>query len=266
MTRRNWPLPADLDRRCWRPWHAFLSLSPEHMLTIEDAPDECLETLDVTDCRDDLLLGGRRWRVGRGLPGLHRELVSERCSQPGFRFSDYDRIDQEILEEIDDAYTRNLIIAFTNEHYEPWRDKDVSVPDYDDIRRDCRDFCDDCESGWTDIHGEYDGPLADDVEDDEDEDEQGIGEEKRDARQQRNEEREEERDRRHRAQEDAESEVVDREFTLRGGVRFFLRARFGRRQGPRGTQPGRITEALGGVPGGHWGIRHAGTTAPSSLP
>jgi len=86
------------------------------------------------------------------------------------------------------------------------------LPNYDDVRCDSRDFCDDCDSGWNEIHGEYDGPLAEDVEDDEDENEAGISEEEQAARHQRNLERERERERRRQAQEDAESEVVDREF------------------------------------------------------
>jgi len=182
-------------------------------LTRPDDVSRCCEELKVTDHRDDYCSddGDGVW-IPAYLEFLE-ELVCERCCRPDFSFSDYDEISQALLAEIDEPYTRNLIIAFTNEHYEPWRDDDVSLPDYDEVRSDCRDFCSDCESGWTDIHAEYDGPLAEDVEDDEHEDEPGITNEERAARQQRNEEREQERERRRRAQEDAESEIVDREFT-----------------------------------------------------
>jgi len=188
-------------------------LCPERVPKLNEAPDDCDETLDVTDRRDDYYTedGDGVW-VGAYLEFIEG-IVRTRCHQSDFCFSDYDCVNQEILDEIDDAYTRRLIIAFTNEHYEPWRDKDVNLPRYDDVRCDCRDFCDDCDSGWNEIHGEYDGPLADDVENDEDENEAGISEEEQAARHQHNRERERERERRRQAQEDAESEVVDREFS-----------------------------------------------------
>jgi hypothetical protein len=187
-------------------------LCPDRLTTLDDV-SHCCVALEVTDQRDDYCSedGDGVWI--RAYLEFLEAIVCERCCLPNFSFSDYEGIAQALLEEIDEPYTRNLIIAFTNEHYESWRDDDVSLPDYDEVRSDCRDFCSDCDSGWTDIHGEYDGPLADDVEDDEDEDESGITEEERAARQRRNEERESERERRRRGQEDAESEIVDREFT-----------------------------------------------------
>jgi len=187
-------------------------LCPNRLTKLDDVSPCCVE-LEVTDRRDDYYSedGDGVWIC----PYLEflEDIVRERCCLPHFNFSDYEGIAQALLEEIDEPYTRNLVIAFTNEHFESWRDDDVSLPDYDEVRGDCRDFCGDCDSGWTDTHAEYDGPLADDVEDDENEDEPGITDEERAGRQQRNEEREQERERRRRAQEDAESEIVDREFT-----------------------------------------------------
>jgi len=186
-------------------------LCPERLTKINEVPDDCSETLEITDRRDDYYSedGDGVW-VGAYLEFLE-EPIHARCHQPDFRFSNYDCVNQDVLDEIDDPYTRRLIIALTNEHYEPWRDKDVTLPNCADVRCDSRDFCDDCDSGWSEIHGEYDGPLAEDVGDDEDEDETGISEEEQAARHQRNRERECERERRRQAQEDAESEVVDRQ-------------------------------------------------------
>ena len=68
----------------------------------------------------------------------------------------------------------------------------------DRIEARCRDYCDGCEDGWEEIHGTYDGPLAEDMEPDEDPDAPGIAEEEREARRIRNYRREGERRRRRR--------------------------------------------------------------------
>ena len=187
-------------------------LCPNRITRLGDTP-HCCEELDVTDRRDDYSSedGDGVW-IPAYLEFLE-DIVRERCCLPHFDFSDSEEITQAVLEEIDEPYTQNLIIAFTNKHYERWRDDDVSTPDYDDVCSDSRSFCDECDSGWTDIHAEYDGPLAEDVPRDENEGAPDISDEERLARRQRNLERRHERERRRTAQEEAESEVVDREFT-----------------------------------------------------
>ena len=89
----------------------------------------------------------------------------------------------------------------------------MELPNSDDVRLDCRSYCDDCERGWTVTYGEYDGPLPEDVPPDEDETEPGLRDEERQARRTRNQERARERERREAAREEAESEVIDRELT-----------------------------------------------------
>jgi len=187
-------------------------LCPDRLTRLDDVSHCCVE-LEVTDQRDDYCSedGDGVWI--RAYLEFLEDIMRERCCRPDFSFSDYEGIAQALLEEIDEPYTRNLIIAFTNEHYESWRDDDVSLPDYDEVRSECRDFCDECDSGWTETHGEYDGPLAEDVPRDEDENAPDISDEERQARHGRNLERRQERERRRCAQEDAENEVVDREFT-----------------------------------------------------
>ena len=188
-------------------------LCPSGLEALDDIPDDCDEELQVSDRRDDYSTEeGDGVGVGTFLD-FCEEIVRKRCHLPDFRYSDWDSIDQDVMDEIPDPYTRALLIKFANEHYESYRDDDICLPSYDDIRSDSREYCDECDAGWTEIHGEYDGDLAEDVEDDEDEDENGITAEERAARHKRNEGREEERERRQSAQEEAEGEVVDREFT-----------------------------------------------------
>jgi hypothetical protein len=129
-----------------------------------------------------------------------------------FSFSSQERIGASLLEEIPSSYVRGLIIRFCNEQYEPWRDRDVDLPDYEEIRADCRSYCDDCDSGWEVQYGTYDGPQPEEVEPDEDADETGIGEEERRARILRNRARHGERQRREEARDEAEGEEVGREF------------------------------------------------------
>lgn len=188
-------------------------LCPSSLETLDDIPDDCDETLDVIDRRDDYSTedGDGVW-IGTFLEFCEK-IVQARCHLPDFNFSDYDRIDQRLMDEIPDAYTRALLIRFANKNYEDYRDDDISLPDYSDTRSDARNFCDGCESGWTEIHGEYDGPLASDVEKDENENEDGISKEEQAARRERNAERDEERECRQRAQDEAEEEVVDSELT-----------------------------------------------------
>ena len=187
-------------------------IHPDNLETLTDTPDEIDADLEVTDSRDDYALedGDGAW-IGAYLNFLER-IVRRRCHLTEFNFSDSDRINQELFDEIPDAYTRALLIRFTNEHYESWHNDDVELPDYDDVRTDCRSYCDDCESGWEVTYGEYDGPLAEDVEEDEDDNAADLTDQERTARRQRNRERSRERQRRERAKEDAESEVIDRDF------------------------------------------------------
>ncbi|MEI6236845.1 MAG: hypothetical protein WCT04_27615 [Planctomycetota bacterium] len=114
--------------------------------------------------------------------------------------------------QIDALSTRGSIIEFTNQCYTAWRESDVSLPDYDEVRSDCRTFCDDCEYAYEEKHGTYDGPSVEDVEEDEDELDQSVSKQERHERQRRNHERSSERKRRQQAQDDAESEVVDSEW------------------------------------------------------
>ena len=142
-----------------------LVLHPDTLPDLDDNPEIEIEPLEAADSRDDHQMedGDGVW-IPAFLEFL-QELVRQRCRLPGFHFSDTDRIDEDILNEIENSYVRNLVIRFANEHYEAWRHGEVSIPDFDTIRSDRRDFCDSCESGWAETYGEYDGPLAEDVDD-----------------------------------------------------------------------------------------------------
>ena len=158
--------------------------------------------------------------------------------------ADDGRVDTDNLDSFDfitSSWLRKLAVEFTNEYYECWRDNIMYKPDYDSTCEDCRGYCDDCEHGWMETHGKYDGPLADNVDDDfekndplEDEDDEYVTDAERDERianqevheddsatgveidrrrarnRRRFAERELERARRRAAQEEAECEVVDR--------------------------------------------------------
>ena len=168
--------------------------------------------LDEQDDIDDYSMydGGGLW-ICPFLEFLEKQVRRYTCA-PHFEFSDKNRLDDDLLAEITSLYVRALLIEFINESYKEWRDCDVDVPDYGDYASDCRDFCDGCDRGWSEIYGEYDGLLAEDVEEDEDEEEEDISRDERDARHDRNVARADERDRRQAAQKEAEGEVVDREF------------------------------------------------------
>jgi hypothetical protein len=175
-------------------------------------PEVAVPKLKVTDCRDNYCTS-----EGDGLwiePFLNflEQRVRERAHVPGFQFSDTEAINEELLEEVKSTHVRALLIEFTNAHYERWRDDDIEYPNYDDIRDNARGYCEECDSGWQDVFGQYDGPLPSAVPRDEDENEAGIAEEERRARHRRNSERQAERRRRQAAMEEAENEVVDRDW------------------------------------------------------
>jgi hypothetical protein len=188
-------------------------LAPRALPALGDPLDDPDESLDEEDHRDDYSTdeGDGVW-IATFL-NFVAEIVQERTHQPDFSFSDDTDLTQDILDEIEDRYVRRLAIAFTNRHYEQYREHDVELPNYDDVRQDCRSFCDDCEHGWTITYGEYDGPLPEDVPADEDERTPGLTDEERQARHTRNQERTRERERREAAREEAESEIIDRDFT-----------------------------------------------------
>ncbi len=191
----------------------ILILSPCALRAMNDVESEVpLPELDVKDDRSDYSIcdGDGLW-IAPFLEFLE-EKVASRAHIRDFKFSQAERLDQQLLEEIPSPYVRALISEFINAEYENWRDRDVDLPNYDRICERSRGYCDGCESGWNEIHGEYDGPLAEDVDPDEDENEAGISTDERQDRHSRNVERRRERARRTAAQEETESEVVEREF------------------------------------------------------
>jgi len=193
---------------------AFFIASPPALLRLSDSPAEvAVPRLEVTDHRDDYCTsdGDGLW-ISPFITFLE-ERVAERAHIPRFQFSQDESLDENLLAEVKCSHVRALLVEFTNTHFRDWRDSDVDYPDYDDIREDCRSYCGECDSGWEETHGEYDGPRAEDVPPDENEAEADISDEERQARHRRNLERRRERTRRREAQEEAESEVVDREFT-----------------------------------------------------
>lgn len=168
--------------------------------------------LEAEDSRDDYSIddGDGVW-ISRYIAWME-EVVRLRCGLPGFAFHDDYALNERLFDEIPGPHVRALLIEFTNRIYPDWKDDAVELPSYEDVHSDCRTYCDGCEDAYRDIHGTYDGPLADEVDDDEDPDDSGLTPEERAARFERNADREEERIRRREAQEEAEAEVVDTEW------------------------------------------------------
>lgn len=167
--------------------------------------------LEAPDTRDDYSYneGAGLW-IPEYVAWL--ELVVRRTGgSPSFAFSCEDEIEAHVFDEIPFAYLRGLLIEFTNRIYPGWRNR-IDLPDYDDVRDRCRGYCDDCDSAYRNIYGTYDGPLAEDVEDDEDANEANLDPQEREARIQRNAERAAERRQLQADQEAAESEVIDSEW------------------------------------------------------
>ena len=202
---------------------AVLILNPRTLARLCDSeigievPD-----LEVKDCRDhyDMYDGDGVW-----IPSyvcFLEKIVSDRCHLRDFTFSDNGSIRGSLFDEIPSDHVRTLLVEFTNQYYTEWRESDVSLPDYDEVRSDCRSFCEDCEYAYEQKYGTYDGPLADEVEDDEDEHNQSVCKQERHERQRRNRERTAERERRQLAQDDAESEVVDSEWICDSDCDSFL--------------------------------------------
>ena len=192
---------------------AILILNPTSLARLCDAEGEIeVPELEVKDCRDhyDMYDGDGVWI--ESYVRFLEKIVSERCHIPQFAFGDTYAIRDSLFDEIPSDHIRALLIEFTNQCYTDWRESDISLPDYDDVRSDCRSFCDDCEYAYEETRGTYDGPLADDVEDDEDENDPSASKQERHERQRRNRERAAERQSRQQAQDDAESEVVDTEW------------------------------------------------------
>jgi hypothetical protein len=171
-----------------------------------------LPALEVSDERDsyDRTDGDGLWI------GVYLGFLAEQGRLLGlekdFFFSDESTLDEETFEEVPSLFARRLMVEFTNQHYEDWKAQAITLPDWDDIREQNRDFCDECEAGWERVPGTYNGPWAEDVEDDEDVSEPKLGEAEVAARRERNQEREAERRRRESAQEEAEAEEVERNF------------------------------------------------------
>jgi hypothetical protein len=201
---------------------ALFIVSPDALRRLAEEGFDCpVPELTISDDRD-----GYSTSDGDGLwimPFVEfiQDILERVFHLRSFQFSRDDEIDKQIISEIPQPYARAQIIAFINEHYEDWRDNDISLPDYDDVRSDCREWCDECDSGWEETHGEYDGPLAEDVEANEPLS-PDLPDEERQARSQRNQDRQRERERRQRAQEAAEEEVVDREFICDDSCDSFL--------------------------------------------
>ena len=173
---------------------------------------ETLPKLDVTDSRDDYNVSD-----GDGIwIGVYLDFLADRIRLLGmgkdFFFSDSSTLDEETFEEVSSPFLRGLMVEFTSRYYEEWKDEAVTLPDWEDARRDCRNFCDDCDVGWEIVRGTYEGPWADEVEADEDVSDPKLGEAELAERRERNRERQRERERREAAQEEAESEEVDRNF------------------------------------------------------
>ena len=192
---------------------AILILNPRSLARLCDPGAEIeIPYLEVKDRRDkyDMYDGDGVW-----IPSyvcFLEKVVGERCHIPHFTFGDTDSIRESLFEEIPSDHVRTLLIEFTNHCYTAWRDSDISLPDYDDVRSDCHDYCEDCDSAYEHTYGKYDGPLEEDVEDDEDELDQTVSKQERHEREIRNRERAAERKRREQAQDDAENEVVDSEW------------------------------------------------------
>ncbi|MBI3832189.1 MAG: hypothetical protein HY291_21890 [Planctomycetes bacterium] len=168
--------------------------------------------LEVVDSRDD---HGSEEADGTwiGEYVLFMEgIVRKRCGLPTFAFSDDYHLDADLFDEIPSPHVRALLIEFTNQVYPDWKDDGVDLPDYDYVRDDCRSYCEECEDAYEETYGTYDGPLAEDVEPDEDANAPGLSKRVRQARERRNAARQAERHRRQEARDDAESEVVDREW------------------------------------------------------
>lgn len=168
--------------------------------------------LEAEDCRDNYCIedGDGVW-ISRYISWME-EIVRLRCGLPGFSFHDDYTLNDRVFGEIPSPHVRALLIEFTNRIYPAWKDDAVELPCYDDVHSDCRTYCEGCDDAYRDIHGTYDGPTAEDVDDDEDAGAAGITPEERAARIERNGEREDERQRRREAQEEAESEVIDTEW------------------------------------------------------
>lgn len=137
--------------------------------------------LETEDSRDDYGIddGDGVW-VSRYISWME-DIVRERCGLPGFAFHDDYALNDRLFEEIPSPHVRALLIEFTNRIYPDWKDDAVELPSYEDVHSDCRTYCEGCEDAYREIHGTYDGPTADEVEDDEDVDAAGITPEDRKA-------------------------------------------------------------------------------------
>ncbi len=139
------------------------------------------------------------------------QIVRRMTGSPSFAFSNDQELEDDLFEDVPVAHLRGLLIEFTNRIYPGWRDR-IDLPDYDDVREGCRGYCDSCDSAYRTIYGTYDGPLAEDVEEDEDADEADLDPQEREARIQRNAARAAERRQLQADQEAAEDEVIDSEW------------------------------------------------------
>lgn len=139
-------------------------------------------------------------------------LVRDHTHRP-FTFSGYEELSPRAINEIPNTYIRNLVMRFTASFYVPWSEHDVYVPEYEEVRPDCRDFCDGCDTGFSSVYATYEGPLAEDVEADESTAQLGLSAGEMIDLVVRNEARHEERERRRRRQESIEEQVVSTEFT-----------------------------------------------------
>lgn len=75
---------------------------------------------------------------------------------PFFSFSRDWALDQARFDEIPDENVRAIIIGFTNACYTMWKDNHVTVPAHNEVRADCREFCEGCEveGAWTEVQAE----------------------------------------------------------------------------------------------------------------
>lgn len=73
-------------------------------------------------------------------------------NDPAFNLGDYSVLDSTVFDCIREHNFNlgNILTDFTNQFYEDWRRNELVTPDHEDVRGDCRDYCDSCDYGWSD--------------------------------------------------------------------------------------------------------------------
>lgn len=154
----------------------FLTIATEAVLALGlEAVNEDLDELD-TELNDEQSANDHSYHEGlyiykymQWVQSTVRQFSEDGCDDD-FCFDDHNEMKNSAFEEINDVLLRRRLFTFTNRFVDYWRDSVCRILSAEDEHENVRQssLCQECDSGWEEEFGEYEGPDPDEVSEDED--------------------------------------------------------------------------------------------------